>query len=132
MKESDTGLAPPSQWDLAGDKRRISEEQPLQVARCTKIINAAAKEAPKEGAKEAGGKDEKEDQTKYVINVKQIAKFVVALGDRASPTDIEEGMRVGYASSLRPSLLLTRRSVWTATSIRSRFRCRPRSTPPSP
>lgn len=95
MKESDTGLAPPSYWDLPGDKRRLQEEQPLQVARCTKIINAAAKEAPKDGA--AKDKDEKEDQTKYVINVKQIAKFVVALGDKASPTDIEEGMRVGYA-----------------------------------
>jgi 26S proteasome regulatory subunit T1 len=55
----------------------IQEEQPLQVARCTKIINA-------------GGED-----AKYVINVKQIAKFVVALGDKVSPTDIEEGMRVG-------------------------------------
>ncbi len=55
----------------------IQEEQPLQVARCTKIINA-------------GG-----DDAKYIINVKQIAKFVVALGDKVSPTDIEEGMRVG-------------------------------------
>ena len=32
----------------------------------------------------------------YVINVKQIAKFVVGLGDKVSPTDVEEGMRVGY------------------------------------
>ena len=57
----------------------MSEEQPLQVARCTKIIP-----------------DEKnEDKSKYVINVKQIAKFVVGLGDRVAPTDIEEGMRVG-------------------------------------
>ena len=57
----------------------MSEEQPLQVARCTKFIQ-----------------DEKEnDKSKYVINVKQIAKFVVKLGERVSPTDIEEGMRVG-------------------------------------
>ena len=55
----------------------MQEEQPLQVARCTKII------APNT------------DDAKYVINVKQIAKFVVALGDRVAPTDIEEGMRVG-------------------------------------
>jgi hypothetical protein len=27
---------------------------------------------------------------------RQIAKYVVALGDKVSPTDIEEGMRVGY------------------------------------
>lgn len=61
----------------------MAEEQPLQVARCTKIIQ-----------------DEKDsDKSKYVINVKQIAKFVVNLGERVSPTDIEEGMRVGYVSS---------------------------------
>eukprot|EP01111_Echinosteliopsis_oligospora_P001545 TRINITY_DN1229_c0_g1_i1.p1 TRINITY_DN1229_c0_g1~~TRINITY_DN1229_c0_g1_i1.p1 ORF type:complete len:293 (-),score=114.42 TRINITY_DN1229_c0_g1_i1:496-1374(-) len=77
IKESDTGLAPPSQWDLIGDKQRMQEEQPLQVARCTKIINANTEDA------------------KYIINVKQIAKFVVGLADRVAPTDIEEGMRVG-------------------------------------
>ena len=58
----------------------MSDEQPLQVARCTKII---------EDAKDP-------EKSKYVINVKQIAKFVVNLGERVSPTDIEEGMRVGY------------------------------------
>ena len=77
IKESDTGLAPPSQWDLVSDKQMMQEEQPLQVARCTKIINPNT------------------DDAKYVINVKQIAKFVVGLGDRVAPADIEEGMRVG-------------------------------------
>jgi len=77
IKESDTGLAPPSQWDLVQDKQMMQEEQPLQVARCTKIINPNT------------------DDAKYVINVRQIAKFVVGLGDRVAPTDIEEGMRVG-------------------------------------
>lgn len=77
IKESDTGLAPPSQWDLVADKQMMQEEQPLQVARCTKIIDAGTEDA------------------KYIINVKQIAKFVVGLGDRVSPTDIEEAMRVG-------------------------------------
>jgi 26S proteasome regulatory subunit T1 len=38
IKESDTGLSMPSQWDLVADKSMLSEEQPLQVARCTKII----------------------------------------------------------------------------------------------
>ncbi|KAK6609456.1 26S protease regulatory subunit 7 [Botrytis cinerea] len=52
VKESDTGLAPPHLWDVAADRQRMSEEQPLQVARLN-------------------------------------------LGDRVSPTDIEEGMRVG-------------------------------------
>lgn len=77
IKESDTGLAPPSQWDLVADKQTMQEEQPLQVARCTKIINPNT------------------DEAQYVINVKQIAKFVVGLGERVAPTDVEEGMRVG-------------------------------------
>ena len=64
-------------WDLVSDKQMMQEEQPLQVARCTKIIRPNT------------------DDTQYVINIKQIAKFVVGLGDRVSPTDIEEGMRVG-------------------------------------
>lgn len=42
-----------------------------------------------------GAQPNADEQDKYVINVKQIAKFVVALGDKVSPTDIEEGMRVG-------------------------------------
>jgi len=77
IKESDTGLSLPSQWDLVSDKQMLQEEQPLQVARCTKIINAG------------------EDDAKYIINVKQIAKFVVGLGEKVAPTDVEESMRVG-------------------------------------
>ncbi|KAJ1932391.1 26S proteasome regulatory subunit 7, partial [Kickxella alabastrina] len=38
IKELDTGLAPPSLWDLPADKQMQHQEQPLQVARCTKII----------------------------------------------------------------------------------------------
>lgn len=77
VKESDTGLAPPSQWDLVSDKMMMQQEHPLQVARCTKIINAGA------------------DDAKYMINLRQYAKFVVALGEKVAPTDVEEGMRVG-------------------------------------
>jgi 26S proteasome regulatory subunit T1 len=77
IKESDTGLSMPSQWDLVNDKKMLQEEQPLQVARCTKIINPNT------------------DDAKYIINIRQIAKFVVGLGEKASPTDIDEGMRVG-------------------------------------
>lgn len=47
----------------------------------TKIINAGTEDA------------------KYIINVKQIAKFVVGLSDKLAPTDIEEGMRVGVDRS---------------------------------
>ncbi|KAF8787199.1 26S proteasome regulatory subunit 7 like protein [Argiope bruennichi] len=77
IKESDTGLAPPALWDLAADKQTLQNEQPLQVARCTKIITTDS------------------DDPKYIINVKQFAKFVVDLADSVAPTDIEEGMRVG-------------------------------------
>lgn len=31
IRESDTGLAPPSQWDLAGDQQMMKQEQALQV-----------------------------------------------------------------------------------------------------
>ena len=55
----------------------MQQEQPLQVARCTKIINADT------------------EDSKYIINVKQFAKFVVDLAEQVASTDIEEGMRVG-------------------------------------
>lgn len=77
VKESDTGLSLPSTWDLTADKQMMNEEQPLLVARCTKIIDAGTEDA------------------KYMINIKQIAKYVVGLGDKVAPTDVEEGMRVG-------------------------------------
>jgi len=77
IKESDTGLAPPSLWDINGDKRMMQEEHPLEVARCSKIINKGTEDA------------------RYLINIRQMAKYVVELGDKVSPTDIEEGMRVG-------------------------------------
>ncbi|KAI6241852.1 26S proteasome regulatory subunit 7 [Aphelenchoides fujianensis] len=65
VKESDTGLAPPALWDLAADKQAMQQEKPLQ------------------------------HDPRYLINVKQFAKFVVDLADTVAPTDIEEGMRVG-------------------------------------
>lgn len=98
VKESDTGLASPNLWDLAADRQR-TEANSLQVARCTKIIPvneelAAAARAVNPAGAEQGQKGA-DEQDKYVINIKQIAKFVVGLGDRVAPTDIEEGMRVG-------------------------------------
>jgi len=96
IKESDTGLSQPSQWDLVGDKQMMQEEAPLQVARCTKIIAGEEEGAAANGGA-AGGNDMSAQLAgnKYVINVKQIAKFVVGLGEKVAPTDIEEGMRVG-------------------------------------
>jgi proteasome regulatory subunit 7-like protein len=91
----------------------MQEEQPLQVARCTKIIQ-----------------DEKDsEKSKYVINVKQIAKFVVNLGERVSTADIEEGMRVGYVYCARFEFVsLTFGAVLTATNIKFYSRFPQRST----
>eukprot|EP00005_Dracoamoeba_jomungandri_P002417 CAMPEP_0174250790 /NCGR_PEP_ID=MMETSP0439-20130205/848_1 /TAXON_ID=0 /ORGANISM="Stereomyxa ramosa, Strain Chinc5" /LENGTH=446 /DNA_ID=CAMNT_0015330949 /DNA_START=39 /DNA_END=1379 /DNA_ORIENTATION=+ len=77
IKESDTGLSLPSMWDLVADKQMMQEQQPLLVSRVNKIIDA-------------GG-----EEPKYVINAKQHGKYVVGLGERVAPTDIEEGMRIG-------------------------------------
>ncbi|KAF8652746.1 hypothetical protein AX16_004243 [Volvariella volvacea WC 439] len=99
VKESDTGLASPNLWDLAADRQRMGEEHPLQVARCTKIIPVDPKAAEAARAMNPLGAPQgqkgADEQDKYVINIKQIAKFVVGLGDRVAATDIEEGMRVG-------------------------------------
>merc|ERR1712232_1531985 len=54
IKESDTGLSQPSQWDLVGDKQMMSEEAPLQVARCTKIIAGESSEG-NESSGSSGG-----------------------------------------------------------------------------
>ena len=83
----------------------MGEEHPLQVARCTKIIPKdpvlaeAARALIPQGAAAQGQKGA-DEQDKYVINIKQIAKFVVGLGDRVAATDIEEGMRVGLVICL--------------------------------
>lgn len=37
IKESDTGLAVPSQWDLVSDKQMMQEEQPLQVSKARNL-----------------------------------------------------------------------------------------------
>lgn len=77
IKESDTGLALPAQWNLQQDKMMIKQDPPLQVGRCTKILNPGTAEA------------------KYIVSFKHIGKYVVGLGKDLAPTDVEEGMRVG-------------------------------------
>lgn len=62
---------------MMADKQRMTENQVLQVAQCTKIIEGDATS---------------KDPLKYLINIKQSAKYVVGLGDRVAPTDIEEGI----------------------------------------
>lgn len=90
VRESDTGLYPPSQWDLVSDKQMMQEETPLQVAVCNKII-------PGQPDSSEGNKQENGD--KYVIKIHNLARFVVGLGEKVAPTDIDEGMRVGVDSS---------------------------------
>ena len=85
----------------------MQQEQPLQVARCTKIINADTDNAQC-CARIARLSTEMRLAVRYMINVKQIAKFVVALGENVSPMDIEEGMRVGVDRSGKYQVLLTR------------------------
>ena len=77
VRESETGLAPPIQWDLNGDQTVMQTENGLHVAQCTRIINKGT------------------DQAKYVISIHDHAKYVVALGEKVAPQDIEENMRVG-------------------------------------
>ena len=44
IKESDTGLAPHSRWDLVSDKQTLYEEQPLQV-RCPAACKSQCRSA---------------------------------------------------------------------------------------
>ncbi len=48
-----------------------------------------------------------------------LMQFVVALGDKVAPTDIEEGMRVGYASTwpLSSASLVTCHSFCPSSQI---------------
>jgi 26S proteasome regulatory subunit T1 len=92
IHEQATGLAPPSRWDLVSDRQTMQEEQPLQVVKLTTKL------------------DSDPEQPKFVIDMPRMGKFVVGLGDRLAPTDVEEGMRVGIDQQrLRIQLPLPRR-----------------------
>ena len=77
IKESDTGLSMPSQWNIEADKQLVKQSPPLQVGRLTKILNPGTPEA------------------KYIVAFKHQGKYVVGLDKDLAPTDVEEGMRVG-------------------------------------
>ena len=78
--------------DIMGDRQRLSEEHPLQVARCTKIIKGGDSSGNDDAREDTGAgqsnsnnnisADDDMEDAKYVINLKQIAKFVVKLGER--------------------------------------------------
>jgi 26S proteasome regulatory subunit T1 len=65
-----------TQWNLNSDKNRIEEERALQVAQCTKIL------------------DDEKNSINCIINLNHIGKFVTNLGEKISPTDLEDGVRV--------------------------------------
>ena len=76
IRESETGLSLPSNWVKIADKKAVGEE-PLMVGRIIKIL------------------DKDTDHTRYMIHLRKVAKYIVDLSDQLSPTDVEEGMRVG-------------------------------------
>ena len=57
-----------------------------ELAAAARCVNPAGAEQEQKGA---------DRQDKYVINIKQITKFVVGLGKHVAPMDIEEGIRLG-------------------------------------
>lgn len=77
IRESETGVALPSNWVIEQDRKAMGEDS-LMVGRLTKIIEE--KDPPKK---------------KYVTHIRQMAKYIVDLDPNLSPTDVEEGMRVG-------------------------------------
>lgn len=100
VRELDTGLAPPDRWDLPSDKYIAEYGVPLQVTRCTRIIPRVATAGvplPPPVMLQPGQLRNVDEQEKYVISISETAKFVVGLSLRILPTDIEEGMRVGWA-----------------------------------
>ena len=77
-KETETGLAPSSQWDLKADEIRVSREQNLIVARCLKIY----KSQPTEEDKILGNEthEDVEQTTKYTVNLRYVVMlFRIAL-----------------------------------------------------
>jgi hypothetical protein len=81
-------MGPPRRPAMHGRRTPIAshlvhKDQDPKVAEAVRAINPL-------GALQGQKGTDKQD--KYVINIKQIVKFVVGLGDRVTLTDIKEGM----------------------------------------
>ncbi|ORE00129.1 PRS7 [Hepatospora eriocheir] len=85
-KEVETGLAPPSMWDIPADKNVFSKDPALQVCKLIKIISG-------------------ETDIKYMISIRQMAKFIVGKSKKLDENEISEGMRIGV-DKVKYSLVL--------------------------
>ena len=73
FKETETGLAPPSQWDLQSDKSTLQRDQALIVGRVLKIYQSEPN--PEDQLMQQG--DEDVVQTaKYIVNLRFVIAFV--------------------------------------------------------
>jgi 26S proteasome regulatory subunit T1 len=80
-KDEFFGLSPIDKWNLSLDKILVEEDQTLQIANCTQILKSDP------------------ENLKFVIHIKHTGKFLVSLGERVSPTDLNEGVRIGVDRS---------------------------------
>jgi 26S proteasome regulatory subunit T1 len=76
VKEVETGLAPPSQWNLMADKQKAQMNPTLQVARVVDILEGYT-------------------EPRYMISIRQMAKFIVGKSKKLEASEIQKGMRVG-------------------------------------
>ena len=80
-KDEFFGLSSIDNWNLSLDKILVEEDQTLQIANCTQILKSDP------------------ENLKFVIHIKHTGKFMVGLGERVSPTDLNEGVRIGVDRS---------------------------------
>lgn len=76
VKEVETGLAPPSQWNLMADKQKAQMDPTLQVARVVDILEGYT-------------------EPRYMISIRQMAKFIVGKSKKLEASEIQKGIRVG-------------------------------------
>ena len=67
IRESETGLAQPINWSVEKDRQSLGEDS-LMVGRITKIM------------------DPNTDHTRYIVHIRQMAKYVVDLHENLSQT----------------------------------------------
>jgi 26S proteasome regulatory subunit T1 len=71
------GISKKSKWNLGLDKISVEEDHTLQIANCTQIVRSDP------------------ENLKFIVHIKHTGKFLVGLGERISPTDLNEVIRVG-------------------------------------